>query len=93
MKVKMLKQARAETDKGKGKGKGKGKQAGRKLVPGTVSTKMLDGTKLCPEFQKGSCPNTQDCPKGAHKCGIVLKNGRVCGMANHSANNCRNMRR
>ena len=93
MKVKMLKQARVETDKGKGKGKGKGKQAGRKLVPGTVSMKMLDGTRLCPDFQKGSCPNGPECPKGAHKCGVVLKTGRVCGMANHSANNCRNMRR
>ena len=70
-----------------------GLEAGRKLVPGTVSTKLLDGTRLCLDFQKGSCPNGPECPKGAHKCGIVLKNGRVCGMANHSANNCRNMRK
>ena len=93
LRLKMLKQARMEAEKGKGKGKGKGKQKGRKLVPGTVSTKLLDGTKLCPDFQKGNCPNSADCPKGAHKCGIVLKNGRVCGMSNHNAANCRNTQR
>ena len=65
-------------------GKGQGD-----LVPGTISKTLRDGTKLCPDFQSGKCKVRKfKCPKGVHKCGYVLKNGRVCGMPYHGAHKC-----
>ena len=61
-----------------------------KLTPGALAKTLRDGTKLCPDFQAGKCKVKQfKCPKGVHKCGRVLKNGRVCGMPYHGAQECK----
>ena len=53
-------------------------KAGTKVK--TIKHVLKDGTKLCPAFQKGSCPNgAKDCSKGKHLCGAVEKSGRICG--------------
>ena len=62
----------------------------KKLAPGSVAKTLKDGTKLCPDFQVGKCKVKKfKCNKGVHKCGRVLKNGRVCGMPYHGANECK----
>ena len=45
----------------------------------TIKHTLKDGTKLCPDFQKGTCKKGVNCPKGKHLCGAVEKSGRVCG--------------
>eukprot|EP00435_Cladocopium_sp_Y103_P055826 s173_g18.t1 len=45
----------------------------------SVAGMLRDGTKLCPDFQKG---------KGAHRCGFVLSSGRPCGSFGHGADKC-----
>ena len=52
-----------------------------------VATAMKDGTKLCPQFQRGGC-KAKPCPQGAHRCGAVVRKDRVCGAFNHGAANC-----
>ena len=45
---------------------------------------------MCADFQKGKCSaQAGQCPKGAHKCGKVLKTDRVCGMLYHGGEKCR----
>jgi hypothetical protein len=77
----------APQGKGRGQPKGgtKGESKGKNL--GTSAT-MKDGTKLCPDFQKGSCMTTgRRCAKGEHKCGVLTgDNGRVCAHPMHGAN-------
>ena len=97
LKRKIAKQARSELGKGdaKGKGKGKGRKGNNRsrLVPGSVAKAIPNGQRLCPDFQKGTCSNATDCPKGQHRCAMVLQGGRVCGMNNHGAHNCNNRNR
>jgi hypothetical protein len=60
------------------------------LAPGQVAKQLRDGTVLCPDFQQDNCKVKKfKCPKGIHKCGMVLKSGRVCGMPYHSADKCK----
>ena len=80
-----------------GGGGGKAGGTGGKGVPGAFSKTpppkppparradtLRDGTPLCRSFNNGSCTsNAKDC-NYAHRCSIVAKNGRVCGI-NHSA--------
>ena len=61
-----------------------------KFTPGATSKTLKDGTKLCPDFQMGKCKTKNfKCNKGVHKCGRILKNGRVCGMPYHGAHECK----
>jgi len=63
----------------------------RKMTPGSVASKLRDGTKLCQEFNKGKCMTKgRSCSQGVHKCAKVLRGGRPCGMAYHGSYNCRN---
>ncbi|CAE7194368.1 unnamed protein product [Symbiodinium sp. CCMP2592] len=50
---------------------------------------MKDGTKLCGDYQKGSCKHAPPCPNGAHRCAVVLRAERVCGAPNHGAAKCK----
>ncbi|CAE7251852.1 unnamed protein product [Symbiodinium sp. CCMP2592] len=50
---------------------------------------MKDGTKLCGDYQKGSCKHSPPCPNGAHRCAVVLRAERVCGAPNHGAAKCK----
>jgi hypothetical protein len=62
------------------------------LKPGSIATQLKDGTKLCAAFQQLRCQNTKknfNCPNGVHKCGMVNKRGRVCGIPGHGAKECR----
>ena len=60
-----------------------------KLTPVGIAKTLKDGTKLCPDFQTGKCEVKKfKCNKGVHKCGRILQNGRVCGMAYHGAQEC-----
>ena len=56
-----------------------------------VATAMKDGTKLCPQFQRGGC-KAKPCPQGTHRCVAVIRKDRVCGAFNHSATNCNSKR-
>ena len=68
----------------------KGANRSAELTPGITVTHLRDGKKLCPDFQKGTCKvKKASCPLGLHKCGMVTKRGRVCGMGFHVANVCR----
>ena len=90
---KQFKKAAAAARKAtKGKGKGKGDKAKRpRLTPGTLASSIPNGPALCPDFNAGKCASVGPaCPKGAHKCSMVTKGGRVCGLTNHGAHNCRN---
>ena len=62
-----------------------------KLKPGTVATKLRDGKAICHLFQAGRCDKMKErqCQHGVHKCGKVNRKGRICGMPNHGANQCR----
>ena len=77
---------RSDSNKGKGKGKDKGK-----LPPGTVSTTLRDGKKICSDFQKGTCRDQKkaSCSFGLYKCAKVTAAGRICGMNHHGAFECR----
>ena len=48
------------------------------------ATTLRNGTPLCSAFQRGECTNNRKCPKGAHLCGAMGANNRICG-ARHSA--------
>ena len=43
---------------------------------GSVVFSLRDGTQLCQAYQ---CRTKKNCPRGAHRCGVVLQSGRVCG--------------
>ena len=80
-----------------GGGVPKGGGKGSKGVPGTFSkapppkppparraNSLQDGTPLCRNFNSGSCTsNARDC-RYAHKCSVIARNGKACGM-NHAA--------
>ena len=54
-----------------------------------VIDQLRDGTPLCPDFQKGRCSQRgRHCPKGQHRCGHLLKGGRVCGSYQHAGHKC-----
>ena len=55
------------------------------LAGRTVQNIMKDGTQLCRGFQKGDC-KAENCKKGLHKCGVVIKNTRVCGYEHAAIN-------
>jgi len=42
-----------------------------------VASCMKDGKQLCKEFQRGRC-SKKDCTSGAHLCGVVVRQERVC---------------
>lgn len=59
--------------------------------PKTVLFTLKNGTKLCPDWQKGKCK--EPCPKNlAHQCGAVQSGNRVCGSRLHGASACDNKR-
>ena len=75
--------------KGGGKG-GKGvpgafsKTPPPKPPPARRANTLQDGTPLCRAFNNGSCTsNARDC-RYAHKCSVIARNGKACGM-NHAA--------
>ncbi|CAE7417046.1 unnamed protein product [Symbiodinium sp. CCMP2592] len=47
---------------------------------------MKDGTKLCGDYQRGSCKHAPPCP---NRCAVVLRAERVCGAPNHGAAKCK----
>ena len=53
-----------------------------------VASCMKDGKQLCREFQRGKC-NKKDCTSGAHLCGVVLRQERVC-RGQHTPAQCKN---
>ena len=55
---------------------------GSKVGGKRVAAVLKDGTKLCPDFQLGKCSNPK-CQKGAHKCGVIVRNQRGCGSPGH----------
>lgn len=55
-----------------------------------VARTMKDGTKLCQNFQQGTCKNKTPCAQGQHRCALVTRKERVCGAAGHGAHACRN---
>ena len=45
---------------------------------------LRDGTVLCKAFQNGRCATSgRECAAGQHRCGHLLKAGRVCGSYQH----------
>ena len=62
---------------------------GKAIAGKKVARVMKDGTKLCAAFQHGQCKNKTPCPQGMHKCGVVTRGERVCGMPGHGAAQCR----
>eukprot|EP00435_Cladocopium_sp_Y103_P030945 s870_g7.t1 len=64
-------------------------QLGQKVNGKVVAKTMRDGTVLCPAFQQGNCKHKgASCPKGARKCGVVIKGQRICNAASHGASTC-----
>lgn len=54
-----------------------------------VVHQLRDGTALCPEYQRGKCSTRgRQCQKGQHRCGRLLKGGRVCGSYQHAGHKC-----
>ena len=56
-----------------------------------AATTMKDGTKLCPQFQRGGC-KAKPYPQGAHRCAATIRKDRVCGAFNHAGTNCNSKR-
>ena len=54
-----------------------------------VKLSLMNGDKLCPAFQKGTCRTQgKGCAAGLHRCGVATSaNGRVCGKEDHGAIN------
>ena len=55
---------------------------------GSVVSSLRDGTQLCQAYQRNQCRAKKNCPRGAHRCGVVLQSGRVCGSYQHSPSGC-----
>ena len=55
---------------------------------GSVVSTLRDGTQLCQAYQRNQCRTKKNCPRGAHRCGVVLQSGRVCGSYQHSPSGC-----
>ena len=51
---------------------------------------LRDGTKLCSDYQTGQRSNqsSKGCSKGDHRCGVLMKSGRVCGSRAHIGSQC-----
>ena len=59
-----------------------------------IVSQLRDGTALCAAFQTGRCRvSGRSCDAGQHRCGHLLKAGRVCGSFQHSGNRCNNKQR
>ena len=59
-----------------------------------IVNQLRDGTVLCNLFQSGRCRvSERSCDAGQHRCGHLLKAGRVCGSFQHSGNRCNNKQR
>jgi len=75
--------------KGDGKGKGNGKPLPYYSKFGKqVASETKNGTKLCPDFQAGTCATKgKGCAKGRHLCGVLVnpKMTSFCGGLNHGA--------
>ena len=79
-------------DDNQGGGKGGGGQGGGGKKIKAIKYYLKDNTKLCPDWQKGSCKNNMyNCSKGKHMCGAVEVGGRVCG-GRHTPSRCTNKR-
>ena len=55
--------------------------------PGTCATKLRDGAKLCKAFNSSSGCHNGDCDT-LHRCGMIIKSGRVCGSWGHGYHRC-----
>eukprot|EP00435_Cladocopium_sp_Y103_P021555 s228_g5.t1 len=56
-----------------------------------IVSQLRDRTRLCQAFNAGTCNATgRECSQGAHRCGHLLKGGRVCGSFGHNGLNCSN---
>ena len=64
-------------------------QLGKSISGRKVAKVMKDGTTLCQAFQHNNCKAKGKCPNGAHRCGLVVRNDRVCGGSSHGAAQCR----
>ena len=64
-------------------------QLGKPINGRKVAKVMKDGTTLCQAFQHNNCKAKGKCPNGAHRCGLVVRNDRVCGGSSHGAAQCR----
>ena len=53
----------------------------------TKATHLRNGTKICPAFNAGGC-DKRNCQL-FHGCNRVISNGRVCGLRNHTSDQCR----
>ena len=53
---------------------------------GEFADQLKDGSQICLKWNKGQC--SSKCGR-LHVCNKVLRNGRVCGMRNHTSANCR----
>ena len=62
---------------------------GKSIAGKKVARIMKDGTKLCASFQQGQCKAKSPCPQGVHRCGVVTRGDRVCGLSSHGAIQCR----
>jgi hypothetical protein len=50
---------------------------------------LRDGTVLCQDYQTGQCSTSgKGCSKGEHRCGVLMKSGRVCGSRAHTGSQC-----
>ena len=74
---------------GKDGGKGDGKPLPYYSKFGKqIASETKDGTKICPEFQAGTCvAKGKGCAKGRHMCGVLTtpKLNSFCGGATHGA--------
>ncbi|CAJ1349091.1 unnamed protein product, partial [Effrenium voratum] len=52
-----------------------------------VARTMRDGTQICQAFQHGKCGAKGKCMQGVHRCGVVIRGDRVCGLG-HAAKDC-----
>ena len=62
---------------------------GERLTPGTVALRLRDGQRLCQNYQLGKCRvEARKCEQGQHRCARVTRNGKVCSLGGHGANQC-----
>lgn len=60
------------------------------VTPPAAGGDSAQPTKLCQNFQQGTCKNKTPCAQGQHRCALVTRKERVCGAAGHGAHACRN---
>ena len=63
---------------------------GRGQARSKFAEALRDGTRLCQAYQSGQCSNQsgKGCSKGEHRCGVLMKSGRVCGSRAHIGEQC-----